>query len=64
MMDKSVALSEVEAVKKSVVESVEWVESGSRGVVDGAGGGFDDGLDVRFVLVYECLSGVHVECSE
>ena len=51
MVDKSVALSEVEAVEKSVVESVEWVESGSRGVVDGAGGGFNDWLDVCFVLV-------------
>ena len=51
MVDKSVALSEAEAVEKSVVESVEWVESGSRGVVDGAGGRFDDWLDVCFVLV-------------
>ena len=63
MVDKSVALSEAEAVEKSVVESVEWVESGSRGVVDGAGGGLNDWLDVRFVLVDKRLGGIHMECA-
>ena len=62
VVDESVVWREVDGVDESRVESVEWFESGSCCVVDGAGCGFDDWLDVSFVLVDERLRRVHVDC--
>ena len=47
-----------------MVKSVEWLESGGSGVVDGGCCGLYERLDVRFVLIDECLNGVHVDRSE
>ena len=55
MVDESVVLCEVDAVQEGVVKSVKWLQGGGGRVVDGAGSGFDDWLDVGFVLVHECL---------
>ena len=62
MVDESVVWREVDGVDEGRVESVEWFESGSCCVVDGAGSGFDDWLDVSFVLVDEGLGRVHGDC--
>ena len=63
MVNEGVVSRCVDAMEKSVVESVERFESRGCGVVDGAGSGLYDWLDVRFVLVHKCLGGVHVECA-
>ena len=62
MVDEGVVWREVDGVVESRVESVEWFESGSCCVVDGASCGFNDWLDVSFVLVDERLGRVHVDC--
>ena len=62
-MEKCLRCGDVNGVEKRDLQVVNGLQCSGRGVVDCAGGSFQDGEDVCLELIYERVSGVKGGCT-